>query len=203
MSARALAATLLLLAAACDQVGTAPTPEYRPEEAGTVDHALCLLGFTAVPVREVVTGHHLIEATINGRTGDFVLDTGANMTVLDRSHLLDFAIQPGTGDVGGAVGIGGGGQARRVRIDGFSIGGIDLRQGRIVTSDLGALLTTLGRASGRTVNGIIGQDVLKEHRAIIDVARPMLYLMVRDRDPAPVPAERCRGLEDDQAGNRG
>lgn len=180
----------LLAAAACRQ-GAEPAPEYRPTEAGTVDHALCLLGFTAVPVREIGTGHHLVEATINGRTGAFVLDTGANMSVIDLSHLGDFGLSPGSGDLGGAIGIGAGGQARRVSIDSFTIGPVDVRQNRIVTSDLGQLLTVLGQSTGTTVNGIIGQDVLGEHRAMIDVARPMLYLMEADRDPAPVPAERC------------
>lgn len=170
-------------------------PDYRPEEAGTVDHALCLLGFTAVPVRAVGTGHHLIEATINGRTGDFVLDTGANMTVIDRSNLASFGLSGRTGDLGGAIGVGAGGQASRVPIDSFVIGGVQVRQGRVVSSDLGQLLTVLSRASGRTVSGIIGQDVLGEHRAIIDVSRPMLYLMEEDQAPAPVPAERCRAGE--------
>lgn len=39
--------------------------------------------------------------------------------------------------------------------------------------------------------GVIGQDVLDEHRASIAVAGPMLDLMEDDRDPALVPAERC------------
>ena len=194
-AARALAIAALLLAAACDRQASGPAPEYRPTEAGTVDHALCLLGFTAVTVREVGTGHHLVEATINGHTGAFVLDTGANMSVIDLSHLGDFGLSPGSGILGGAIGVGAGGQARRVSIESFTIGAVDIRQNRIVTSDLGQLLTVLGEAAGTTVNGIIGQDVLGEHRAIIDVERPMLYLMEADRDPAPVPSERCTADE--------
>lgn len=184
----------LLLVVGCRQA-TEPAPEYRPEEAGTVDHALCLLGFTAVPVREVSTGHHLIQATINGRKGEFVLDTGANMTVIDRSHLRNFGLSATSGDIGGAIGVGAGGQASRVPVDSFRIGPVQVRQNRIVSSDLGQLLTVLSRVSGIRVNGIIGQDVLNEHRAIIDVARPMLYLIEADREPSPVPAERCKQEE--------
>ena len=193
----ALALATLLLLAACEQQASGPAVAYHPEDVGTVDHALCLLGFTAVPVTEVNTGHHLVDATINGSTGKFVLDTGANMTVIDTSHLQRFGLTEGSGSLGGAIGIGAAGQANRVRIDSFTIGGVEIRQGRVVTSDLGQLLTVLGRASGTTVNGIVGQDVLNEHRAIIDVARPMLYLMRADRDPAPVPAERCGAEEPD------
>lgn len=190
-SATTFGLAALLLAGGCSQAAD-PAPDYWPEEAGTVDHALCLLGFAAVPVREVGTGHHLVVAAINGRRGEFVLDTGANMTVIDRSHLSHFGLSDRSGDLGGAIGIGASGRASRVAIDSFTIGPVQLRQNRVVSSDLGQLLTVLSRVSGRTVNGIIGQDVLGEHRAIIDVARPMLYLMEQDREPAPVPAERCR-----------
>ena len=194
----------LILAAGCREA-TAPEPEYRPEEAGTVDHAMCLLGFTAVPLREVSTGHHLVEATINGRSGRFILDTGANATVLDQSHAVRFGMTGRQTGFGGAVGVGGGQRASQVGIDSFRIGGMPIRRNRIVTSDLGHILSMLGRASGGTVYGVIGQDVLKEHRAIIDVARPMLYLIEEDRSPAPVPAERCRTREEDggDAGNAG
>lgn len=191
----------LLLACGCRQV-SGPAPDYRPEKAGTVDHALCLLGFAAVPVREVSTGHHLVEATINGRPGEFVLDTGANMTVIDRSHLARFGLSPVSGDLGGAIGVGSGGRASRVPVDSFAIGPVRIRQGRVVSSDLGQLLRVLSEASGRSVDGIIGQDVLGEHRAIIDVERPMLYLMEADRDPAPVPAERC-GADQPRQGEAG
>lgn len=185
------AVAALFLVFGCNQP-TGPAPEYRPEEAGTVDHALCLLGFTAVPVREVSTGHHLVEATINGKKGEFVLDTGANMTVVERSHLQSFGISPDSGAVGGALGIGAGGQATRPAIKSLSVGPVQIRQNRLVGASLGQLLKTLGAVSGTTVHGIIGQDVLNEHRAIIDVQRPMLYLMEEDRDPAPVPAQRCK-----------
>lgn len=196
LTAFALAA--LILVAGCRQA-TEPAAEYRPEEAGTVDHAMCLLGFTAVPLREVATGHHLVEATINGTSGRFVLDTGANVTVVDRSQSQHFDLGGSLPGVGGAIGVGGGREASQVRIDSMRVGPVPIRQGRIVTSDLGNLLRTLGRVTGGTVYGIVGQDVLKEHRAIIDVARPMLYLMEADRDPAPVPPEECRASGEEAA----
>jgi clan AA aspartic protease (TIGR02281 family) len=162
---------------------------------------MCLLGFEAVPLREVSTGHHLVEATINGRSGGFVLDTGANVTVVEDSHLRHFAISGSQGALGRAVGgMAGGMRARQVAIDGLEIGSIKTRQARIVTTDLGQLLSMLGQVSGMTVYGLIGQDVLKEHRAIVDVAKPMLYLIPEDRDPAPVPAAKCRGEAEAKSG---
>lgn len=190
----------LLLVGGCRQP-TAPAPDYRPEEAGTVDHAMCLLGFTAIPLREVMTGHHLVEATINGTSGRFILDTGANATVVDQDYAVRFGITGRSTGFGGAMGVGGGQSASQVAIDSFRLGPVPIRRNQVVRSDLGQILDMLGRVSGGTVYGIIGQDVLKEHRAIIDVARPMLYLMEADRDPAPVAAERCSGEEGEPAGN--
>lgn len=187
----------LLLAAGCqDSPSTAPAPEYNPEEAATVDHALCLLGYTAVPLRQVSPGHHLVDATINGETGSFVLDTGANVTVIDEARAELFGITPSSGGVAGLGGVSvpaGAGRASQTRIDSFTIGAVSIRQDQVVTTDLGQLLGALGQVAGVEVPGLIGQDVLTEHRAIIDVARPMLYLMDADREPAPVPAERCSG----------
>lgn len=189
-----------LLLSACDMSGSpfassdGKQVAYRPHEAGTVDHALCLLGFEHVPVRNVRPGHQLVEATINGVTGEFVLDTGANLTVVSASQTERFRLDPqagGTLGAGPARFAGGSGTARQVRVESFQIGNLSVRQRSILVADLGQLLGALGQASGREIAGIIGQDILNEHRAIIDVARPMLYLVEEDREPAPVSADNC------------
>jgi hypothetical protein len=186
------AAALLLAAAACE-APAGPTPNYRPQEAGSVDHALCLLGFSAVPLRRTRgTGHHLVEATLNGRRGLFVLDTGANMSVLDSEHVAAFGLAGAASSPGGALGIGNRLNARQVSIQSLRLGPIRVRQRRMVITDLGQLTEALSPLAGGQVHGLIGQDVLNEHRAVIDVSRPLLYLIEADREPAPVRAERCR-----------
>lgn len=201
----ALAALFSL--AACDQVMT-QTPDYRPQEAGSVDQAMCLLGFTAVPLKELMTGHHLVDATINGVAGTFVLDTGANASVVNSAVAPQFGLKPALGGLVPAIGIGTAGpqQAGVSTIESLSIGGIAIRQQRLMTADLGQVVRLLGPLSGGTpISGIIGQDVMKEHRAVIDVAKPILYLIAADADPAPVPAAGCAGaaaLETDGAAAR-
>ncbi len=193
MDCRPFAAAALLFGAACTQEA-APSPEYRPGDAGTVDHALCLLGYTAVPVREVTTGHHLVDAEINGRSGSFVLDTGANVTVIQQGQAEQFGLSGqsgGRGAIGRASLPAGAGVATQAGVDSFTIGPVEIRQSRVVIADMGQLLGSLSQVAGEQVAGLIGQDVLTEHRAIVDVARPMLYLMAEDEDPAPVPADRC------------
>lgn len=189
-----------LLLPACDGLDNrfAPAKEaaadYRPHEAGTVDHALCLLGFVNVPVLGVNPGHHLVTAQINGISGDFVLDTGANVTVVNAPQAERFGLSSRGGSLfgtGAARFAGNAANARTASVDSFTMGDVTIRQRRVLVADLGPLLDSLGQASGREIAGLIGQDVLNEHRAIIDMSRPMLHLMAEDRDPVPVPAERC------------
>jgi clan AA aspartic protease (TIGR02281 family) len=190
-----LAVLALLALTACEQLATKPPADYRPEEAGTVDHAMCLLGFSAVPLRELSTGHHLVDVTLNGRKATFVLDTGANKSVLHAPYAERLGIGAGSALPGAAVGLGGAMNARQVKIETMEIGGLPIRQSRIMTADLSQLTRFLAPLSGSTIYGLIGQDVMKEHRAVIDVAKPILYLVAADEDPAPVSAERCRGRE--------
>lgn len=189
-------AALLLAAAGCDAITEAPQQrvEYRPEEAGTVDHALCLLGFTAVPLRRTsATGHHLVEARLNGREALFILDTGANLSVVDEAHARAFGLSDRGARPGAGMAIGGSVSARQVPIESLELDGVAIRQRRIVVAHLGNLTAAMGPLAGGDVHGLIGQDVLNEHRAVIDMDRPLLYLIEADRDPAPVPAERCGG----------
>ncbi len=192
MRLQLLAAIAFFACAGCKETLTR-TAEYRPGEAGTVDHAMCLLGFTGVPLRELMTGHHLVDVELNGRKGTFVLDTGANKSVLHAGYAEQLGIGEGTAMPGTAIGLGGAMKARQVRIERMEIGSLPIRQSRVMTADLSQLTNLLGPLSDDTIYGLIGQDVMKEHRAVIDVSRPILYLIEADEDPAPVPAERCRG----------
>ena len=186
-----LAAGLLAALAACQQAGPEKKVAYNPEDAGTVDHAMCLLGFAAVPLRELATGHHLVDVTMNGKSATFILDTGANVSVVNDAAARRLGL-PGKGTPAGAFGLGGGMKAQQVTLERLEIAGVAIRRNRIMTSDLAQLVQVLGTVSRGEISGIIGQDVMKEHRAVIDVARPILYLVPEDRDPAPVPAEKCR-----------
>ena len=84
-------------------------------------------------------------------------------------------------------------KASQMRIDALALGTVPIRRSRMMVADLHQLTSLLGPMSGGTIHGIIGQDVMTEHRAVIDVAGPILYLIGADQDPAPVPRERCTG----------
>jgi clan AA aspartic protease (TIGR02281 family) len=191
MKARLFPLLLLASLAGCERPVAPEKVAYSPEEAGTVDHAMCLLGFAAVPLRELATGHHLVDVTVNGKAATFILDTGANASVVHAASAKRLGL-PDKGIPAGAFGLGGGMKAQQVTLERLEIGGVAIRRGRIMTSDLSQLVQVLGTVARGEIAGIIGQDVMKEHRAVIDVARPILYLVSDDKEPAPVPAEGCK-----------
>jgi hypothetical protein len=171
----------------------APVVAARPEPAHAdgVGHALCRLGFTEIAMRTLATGHHQVEARLNGRPAIFIVDTGANVTVVDSAVAAEFGVGPSRPFPGRALGMGGATTAQLAPIRTLQIGPVQIRLSRVATSDLGQVLNVLRPVAGKPIHGIIGQDVLSEHRAVVDVARAALYLIAADRDPAPVPRERC------------
>lgn len=168
-----------------------PPVAYEPGLAGTVDHALCLLGFTGAPLERLPSGHHLIVGELNGQPARFILDTGANASVVHAAYADTFGLSESRTVPGVAMGLGGTLQASRASIESLVLGGVPIRQNNLMMADLSQMEGLLGRLSGQPIHGIIGQDVMSEHRAVVDVARHILHLQAQDIDPAPVPAERC------------
>jgi hypothetical protein len=97
-----------------------------------------------------------------------------------------------------AVGLGGSLRASQARIESLSLADVPIHT--IMVADLSQLDGLLGRIGGGPIHGIVGQDVMADHRAVVDVARPMLHLQADDADPAPVPAEACAASENPGAG---
>lgn len=186
------AAACFLGLAGCEQILT-KTAAYEPAKSGSVDQAMCRLGFTAVPLRELLTGHHLVQVRLNGKPASFVVDTGANRSVLHTPFAAEFGLTGTPIGVGGAIGVGGSVKASQAPIQSLEIGGVPIRQRRIMMTELGQVTNLLSPISGGRVYGIIGQDVLKEHRAVIDVAKPLLYLVREDRAPQAVASDQCVG----------
>lgn len=186
---RRLALLPLLLLAACDALPVARTATYDPGVPASVDQAMCRLGFTAVPMTELPSGHHLVEATLNGKAARFVVDTGANATVLHAPLVADYGLDRALGVAAGAVGLGGQAKAGVWRYRSLRLGEVEVSAGRIISTDLSQMVNFLGARADQPIVGILGQDVLSAQQAVIDVPRPILYLRPRGAKPAAGPAD--------------
>lgn len=105
--------------------------------------------------------------TLNGKPAYFLLDTGANETLLDASDskAYSFVQLPY-----GRMGVGIGGYSISSYVDGANItvekGG--LLKGDYTAQDLSRVFSGYETLTGRNLVGIIGNDILKGHNVIID-----------------------------------
>ncbi len=166
--------------------GGPPLPDYAPEK-------LRAEGYAAIALKDA---HQLLwmSATLAGRSTWFVVDTGAESTVIDRALAKSLAIershpQPANGigpdPAQAPVAMG---QTRPVHL---RLGDLD-HAGMLWTVDLGPLNRSAAAlvaeaAAGPAplpVEGILGMDLLMAYQAILDVGRGTLYVR------APRPADR-------------
>jgi hypothetical protein len=178
--------------ATCRQAPSEAAPAFAGQ-VRSVDHALCLLDFTGIRLQTLPTGHHTVDVVLNGKPATFIIDSGANVTILNSTFVKEFGVGPATSFPGPALGAGGAMSAQLVGIKQLRIGGVPIRIDRIAAADLGRVLDLLRPGAGKPIHGIIGQDVLVEHRAVLDVARASLYLIAEDYEPAAVAPTRCVG----------
>jgi len=125
--------------------------------------------------------HHLeIEAKINGVKGLFILDTGASNTCvgIDRSSIfeLDFEVSDVKAAGAGATHM----ETYVSTKNHLQIGPWKNKKQEIVLFDLQHVNQALKEHNARTVDGIIGADVLKKAKAIIDYSKKRVYLKIKN-----------------------
>ena len=162
-SAGALASTLLLAAAACGPVSASPLdPACRP-------------GFSPIPMKALASGHHSVSVMLNGKAAAFLVDTGAGATIIHAPYMASFALSPASG-AGTASNVSGKVRFDPVAIAAFAVGGTRTRLSRIYAMDLSYLVDAVDASSPEPIQGLIGQDVLRDQKAVIDVDKSILYL---------------------------
>ncbi|HUH14061.1 MAG TPA: aspartyl protease family protein, partial [Longimicrobiales bacterium] len=92
-----------------------------------------------------------------------VLDTGATLTCLDRSVAEGLALEPYRGARGVGVGVQGSGRMDLVRIDSITFAGTTAYDVMGCVLDLEHLDIV-----GTGVDGLLGLNVLKEFRVVLD-----------------------------------
>jgi predicted aspartyl protease len=154
----------------------APVPPAGTAARPTVSQALCALGYSSIPLRTLLSGHHVVEGSLNGRPATFVVDSGAGRTVIHQPYVTNFGLEAGGGPTGTAIGAGGATAVSRVGINELTIASARTDLTGIFAMDLSHVVKALEPIVGGPVHGIIGQDVMQAQHAIIDVQQSRLYL---------------------------
>jgi len=159
------------------------TSSQQNDDSTRIMDFLVKMGYRAIPIQENIAGHLLIEVHINEKKGLFILDTGAGGTVIDSrmAEELELILQKENSNRSGA---GAGGLGLEVTPS----GGNKLAIGNFIVHDFTVSIMSLEHVSqslaqvgaNEEILGVIGVDILKPAKAIIDYNNMILYLMNSD-----------------------
>ena len=140
-------------------------------------------GYFRIRLELTGTDHLALKATLNNKEGLFILDTGASGTCVGMEAAMRFAMQEEETELKAA---GAGATEMETRISENNV--LELGEWRceslkIVLLDLSHVNTALTGHDEQPVDGIIGADVLRMARGVIDYGENALYL----KFPAPEP----------------
>ena len=132
--------------------------------------------YIRIPLVLTATNHFELVAKVNGVTGRFILDTGASNTCIGFDKIEDFKLTSEATEIK-AAGAGATDMDTMIALKNtIEIGTWKKKKLKIVLFDLIHVNEALTTHEALPVDGIIGADVLKKAKAIIDYGKSCLYL---------------------------
>jgi hypothetical protein len=132
--------------------------------------------YIRVPLVFTATNHFEIVAKINGISGRFILDTGASNTCIGLDKIEFFNLISKESEVK-AAGAGATNMETLISTkNNIEIGKWRKQKHKIVLFDLTHVNEALTTHKALPVDGVIGADILKKAKAIIDYKKSIVYL---------------------------
>lgn len=133
--------------------------------------------YVRVKLKLTKTNHFEIKATINGVKGLFILDTGASNSCVGFEAAEKFDLKKVKDSKILAAGAGAIDMATQIsKKNKIKIGRLKIDKVSLVLFDLSHVNIALTNHNSKPVDGIIGADILKKIKAIIDYNKKYLYL---------------------------
>lgn len=142
----------------------------------TLKSYLTSKNYTRVKLKLTNTNHFELKASINGVAGRFILDTGASNTCIGTDKITFFNLNFESSEIKAA---GAGATEMETLIsknNTIELGEWKKRRQKIVLFDLVHVNQALIQHNAEPVDGIIGADLLKKGKAVIDYGKKALYL---------------------------
>ena len=141
----------------------------------TLNKFLKRKGYSSVKLIFLETKHYLIEAKVNGVSGRFILDTGASNSCVCTSLENNFNIisQETIEKASSATN-----EISNTKISKNNTIQIGKWENKInlITFDMSHINHALNEKKINSVSGIIGADILKKSKAILDYNKNKLYI---------------------------
>ncbi len=142
----------------------------------TLQEFLLSKGYKKIKLKLTRTNHFEIKATINDVKGLFILDTGASSSCIGFEDIALFNLKVKDSKIK-AAGAGTTDMVTQIsRRNTIKIGRWKVNNKSLVLFDLTHINTALLNQEVSAVNGIIGADILKKGKGIIDYEKKYLYL---------------------------
>jgi predicted aspartyl protease len=142
----------------------------------TLQEFLLEKGYTKVKLHLTKTNHFEIKAVINGRKGLFILDTGASNSCVGFEAIDTFKLKAEDSIIkaagAGAINM----DTKMSKKNDIKIGKWEKDKVVLVLFNLTHVNTALINHNSKPVDGIIGADILKKGKAVIDYEKKYLYL---------------------------
>jgi predicted aspartyl protease len=142
----------------------------------TLQEFLFAKGYTKTKLRLTKTNHFEIKATINDCRGLFILDTGASNSCVGFEGVDTFNLNAKNSKIkaagAGAIDM----ETKMSKKNKVKIGKWKYNKAALVLFNLNHVNTALINHNSKPVDGIIGADILKKGKAIIDYEKKYLYL---------------------------
>lgn len=133
-------------------------------------------GYIKVKLKLTKTNHFEIKATLNGVKGLFILDTGASNSCVGFEAIETFNLTAKDSEIK-AAGAGASDMLTQVsKKNKLKIGKWKKDKVALVLFNLTHVNTALLNYNSKPVDGIIGADILKKAKAIIDYDKRFVYL---------------------------
>ncbi|WP_299128200.1 retropepsin-like aspartic protease [uncultured Winogradskyella sp.] len=137
-------------------------------------------GYSKIKLKFTKTHHFEIKASINGVNGRFILDTGASSSCVGFEAIDRFNLKVKDSDIK-ATGAGASNMQTKIsKSNTLKIGKWKKNRISIILFNLSHVNTGLINHNADPVDGIIGADILKKGKAIIDYEKKYLYLKLKE-----------------------
>ncbi|MDO6759891.1 retropepsin-like aspartic protease [Tamlana sp. 2_MG-2023] len=142
----------------------------------TLQQFLTKQGYSKVKLHLTKTNHFEIKASINGKKGLFILDTGASSSCVGFEAIDTFKLKAEDSLIkaagAGAIDM----ETKLSKKNKVKIGKWSNNKIVLVLFNLTHVNSALINHDSKPVDGIIGADILKKGKAVIDYQKKYLYL---------------------------
>ena len=133
-------------------------------------------GYQRIKLNRISTNHYEMKAKINGVEGSFILDTGASSSCVGFEAIETFNLIAKASEIkaagAGAINM----ETQVSKGNKIRIGKWTKQRVALVLFNLDHVNTALTQHEAEPVHGIIGADILRKGKAVIDYDKNCLYL---------------------------